>query len=473
MIIPRFIYLRRSLSAKFRVTRIAGMLAAIVLLCLPARAQDLRTVRQPSFPPAYKVLPARLSAVQDKTLRPGDENRPDTARIQRAMNECPKGHAVELKAGGAKNAFLSGPLNLPSGVTLRIGRGAILFASRNPRDYDLSPGSCGILSARGHGCKALINVNHADNAAVMGPGTIDGRGWAKIQGENSSWWELAQEAKVRHDDQNCPFLILATHADNFTLYRVMLKNSPMYHVFYRNGNGFTAWGVVIDTPKTARNTDGIDPTSSTNVTITHCFIHDGDDDVAVKAGNGGPASHITVADDHFYTGHGMSIGSETNGGVSDVRVTDLSIDGADNGLRIKSNSSKGGLVHNVVYRDVCIRDTKNPILMTTRYPFYGAKPDDKLPEFEDIILDDVHIVGPGRITLNGYDAQHRLGMTFNGVVLEDPSEIRIVASNARIKLGPAPVNFRPSGDDVTLAGHPREAKGQPCKESFPPLPKQP
>ena len=96
--------------------------------------------------------------------------------------------------------------------------------------------------------------------------------------------------------------------------------------------------------KNARNTDGIDPGNSTNVTITHSFIHTGDDNVAIKAGAGLPTTHMTIAHNHFYSGHGMSIGSETNGGASAIRVSDLSIDGADNGIRIKSNSGRGGLV---------------------------------------------------------------------------------------------------------------------------------
>ena len=56
------------------------------------------------------------------------------------------------------------------------------------------------------------------------------------------------------------------------------------HVGVELTNGFTAWGVKIKTPKTARNTDGIDPISSSNVTITHCFIDTGDDNVAIKPG---------------------------------------------------------------------------------------------------------------------------------------------------------------------------------------------
>ncbi len=112
----------------------------------------------------------------------------------------------------------------------------------------------------------------------------------------------------------------------------------------------------------------------------------------------------------------MSIGSETDSGASQILVSDLTIDGADNGIRIKSNSSRGGLVENVVYEDVCIRDTKNPIFMDSNYSFYG-KERNKLPTFRDITLRDVHISGGGKITLDGYDAKHRLEMNFDNVTI--------------------------------------------------------
>jgi polygalacturonase len=60
---------------------------------------------------------------------------------------------------------------------------------------------------------------------------------------------------------------------------------------------------------------------------------------------------MTVDHNHFYWGHGMSTGSETNGGSAKIRVSDLSLDGPDNDIRIKSNGSRGGLVHDVVYDD--------------------------------------------------------------------------------------------------------------------------
>ncbi|MGB6958962.1 MAG: glycosyl hydrolase family 28 protein [Candidatus Acidiferrum sp.] len=394
-----------------------------------------------------------------------DESRPDTQRIQEAIDHCPQGQAVRLQANGALDAFLSGPLQLRTGVTILVDPRTVLFGSRNPRDYDLSAGSCGILDHQGHGCKALINGEHANNAAVMGEGTIDGRGWAKMLRQKKSWWDLAQEAKAAGSDQNCPRLIVLTHSDNFTLYRVTLKNAANFHVYFSNGKGFTAWGVTINTPKSARNTDGIDPSSATNVTITHCFIHAGDDNVAIKGGAGGPSSHMTIAHNHFYTGHGMSIGSETQGGVWAIRVNDLSIDGADNGLRIKSNSERGGIVQDVAYEDVCIRDTKNPVLMDSHYPFSGERRD-LLPVFRNIVLQDVKVLGPGKITLEGYDSENRLGIRLDNVVLEAPAQTKIVAMHAIVALGPGPVNFRPSGQDVEVNGTPGHAQPNSCTAKF-------
>ena len=198
--------------------------------------------------------------------------------------------------------------------------------------------------------------------------------------------------------------------NNFTLYRITLSNSPNFHVVFNHGDGFTVWGLKIDTPqRLARNTDGVDPgDGAKNVTITHSYIRAGDDNVAIKGGPGG-ATNMTISHDHFYWGHGMSIGSETNGGVSKIRVFDLSLDGPDNGIRIKSNGSRGGLTEDVVYDDVCIRNSPNPITLDTAYSANGPLQGDSPPTMRDITLHNVRVSGGGKITFNGYDhdAPHR------------------------------------------------------------------
>ncbi len=363
----------------------------------------------------------------------------DTARIQGALDKCAPGHAVLLRTSGPNNAFLSGPIQLRQAVTIIIGQGATLFGSRDPAVYATSPGSCGLVDEAGRGCNPLIAVNHVSGAGVMGDGVIDGRGGEKILGSKFSWWDLAEQARAG-GHQQVPRIIVADYADNFTIYRITLKNSPNFHVVYNHGDGFTVWGLKIDTPqRLARNTDGVDPgQGSKNVTITHSFIRTGDDNVAIKGGGPGGATHMTVSHNHFYWGHGMSIGSETDGGVSAIRVFDLSLDGPDNGIRIKSNGSRGGLTHDVVYDDVCVRNSPNPITLDTGYTAAGTVKGNSPPTMRDITLHNVRVSGGGKISFNGYDSDHRVAAQLDGVLLTDSAAYTYSLNHADIRLGPGP-----------------------------------
>ena len=385
------------------------------------------------------------------------------------MDSCAQGKAVVLKADGANNAFLTGSLQLRAGVTLVVDGGATLFASRDPKSFPTTtPGVCGTITPKGHGCKAMINGDGVSGAGVMGDGIIDGRGGAKIMGQSISWWDLAEKAR-QGGSQNCPRIMILNRCDDFTLYRITLKDSPNFHVSYNGGNGFTAWGVKVNCPRNARNTDAIDPGNARNVTITHCFIHTGDDNIAIKAGAPGPTTQMTIAHNHFYTGHGMSIGSETNGGASAILVSDLSIDGADNGIRIKSNSNKGGLVKDIVYEDICIRDTKNPIYMDSDYE-HGGRDGKLLPQFTGIVLRNVHIEGGGKLTLNGFDAAHKLGMLFDNVTIADMGKLKVISEHADLTFAGGSTDFHPTGDDVHAMAGGGQAKANACKEMLVPFP---
>ena len=336
-------------------------------------AQDTRTVIEPFFPQLCTTLDAQLQT-KGGSLAAADEQKLDTARIQKAIDKCGKGRAVLLHVNETNDAFLSGPLELRPEVTLIVGQGVTLFASRDPALYAVSPGSCGIVShgPGPRGCKPLISVDHAPDSAIMGDGVIDGRGGEKMLGSQYSWWDLAEQARAG-GGQQVSRLIVANYSDNFTLYRITLKNSPNFHVVLQPRRRLHGVGSEDRHAAAAgaRNTDGIDPgNGSKNITITHSYIRAGDDNVAIKGGPGG-ATNMTISHDHFYWGHGMSIGSETNGGVSKIRVFDLSLDGPDNGIRIKSNGSRGGLTEDVVYDDVCIRNSPNPITLDTAYSANG------------------------------------------------------------------------------------------------------
>jgi polygalacturonase len=461
----------------------------VLAFCLSAvaTAQDTRTVTEPVIPAFCTKLDAHLTSISDgtyNTLSAADEAKLDTDRIQKAIDGCGKGKAVALQAHGGSNAFVSGPLELREGVTLVVDKGATVFETLDPKILEISPGSCGIVSKDpGRGCKPLITVSHASGAGIMGDGVIDGRGGQKILGKNMSAWELGEQALKDNAGQKVSRLIVTDHADNFTLYRITLRNSPNFHVSYNAGDGFTVWGVKIDTVQRiandqhplSRNTDGIDPgNGSKNITITHSFFREGDDNVAIKGGPGG-VTNMTVIHNHFYWGHGMSIGSETMGGVSKVRVTDLTLDGTDSGIRIKSMGTKGGLVHDIVYDGICIRNSGRPLDITAAYAANGPVKGNSPPTFRDITLRNVSISGGGRILFDGYDHDHRAQVNIDGVFLADGAHpdapYTYTFDNADVVFGPGGSNLQlPAGTDTTISGSPTKGTPYSCLDRFVPFP---
>jgi polygalacturonase len=483
---------------------------------LPAHAQDTRTVTEPTIPPTCIVLTARLAS-HNSPLADADDSRPDTVRIQQAMDRCAPGQAVELKPSAASDAFLTGPLELRAGVTLLIDRGVTLYGSRNPRDYDLVPGLCGTITEKkypytqglsGHACKPLIGGTDVANAAIMGDGIIDGRRNAKLLGQDITWEDLAETSikgwpseylswargvgKTPRPNttspaviglQNNPRMIGLVHCDNFTLYRIQLRDSPNFAVSYAGGNGFTVWGVIINQPKDALNGDGINlgqpwpevSTDTTNVTITHTYIYAGDDNLAIKSRTGSHTSNVTVIHNHFYAGHGIGTGSSTSGGISNVRISDLSLDGTATGIHMKSNDKLGGLVRNVAFDGICIRDSPNPISVGTHSGSTGhhevdATDSNKPPQYLDIRLSYIFIEGPGRVSIDGLDAAHPLGLAFHNVVAAQSDAIHSTATHAAIAIDSS--NLSLTGTDVTLTGTPTASTATPltCADRFVPFP---
>lgn len=408
----------------------------------------------------------------------GKTTHPDQERLQTAIDHCHDG-AVKLVAGAkGEDAFLTSPIQLKSGVTLWIDTGVTLFASRDPKDYDNGPGDCGTANRMSKkSCTALIWTKNADHAGIIGQGKIDGRGGSLLlSGPNAgkrSWWDVAWQTKQGLTQHNFRLLQIDGGKD-FTLYGVTFENSPNFHIVSNGLSGFTAWGIRIlspslvytkpayacpegstpdkttpatcFTPETVKNTDGFDPGQSDHVLLAYSYISTGDDNVAIKAHGSPAASLTTIAHNHFYFGHGMSLGSETDSGDHDIHVYDLSLDGMDsaqnNGLRIKSDASRGGRVDKLLFEDVCMRGQLNPIVLDTAY---ADKKGTAFPDFADITLRNVHDLGSSafkgkqRIVLRGFIEQGQnlpLGVRFDNVVFEDAP---LVVGNHNPKNGPDPV----------------------------------
>lgn len=413
-----------------------------LLPAFPTACDDLGD--EPAIPPSCATVLATRSAAAGP---PMDESALDTALIQAALDACPAGQSVRLAPdlGAGNDAFLSGPLFLRDGVTLWIDQGVTLYASRNPRVFDAKAGACGGNGTGNSSCFAVVNARGVTGVAVMGLGAIDGRGGELVEGGTSTWWDLED---AYSGDLAAPRLVQTSAVTGFTLYQVTLRNAAKFHVVIDGTDGFKVWGITINTPASAPNTDGVDPSASTNGIIAYNKISTGDDNIAIKGAGPTVVDNIVIAHNHFGRGHGMSIGSETYGGVQNVRVCDLSLDGAQNGLRIKSDSSRGGLVQRISYTDVCMRAVSNPLVFDA---YYSSATGTRYPDYESVRVKNVHVLGAGRLTFRGYDAAHPLVIGLDNVVFDAPPTIR-AAQDAHLLLGPGPVDLAPTGVDVTVGG---------------------
>lgn len=483
-------------------------------LHVTGRAQDTRQVVEPKVPSVCEKLDARLVPSSGPyALNEQDEDKLDTERIQKALDRCEAGKAVELSAVAAKTAFLSGPLELREGVTLLVDKGVTLYGSRDPKVYevpnpDAKPGdpvTCGTSRPRPStlptfstnqaarprgGCRPLFTINNVKNAAIMGEGIIDGRGYAKLIGHDYSWWEMARKAQPNDDLYFSTRLIVANHADGLILYKIHLFNSPNFHVSVNNTDGFTAWGVHLQTPTNkkligtdndARNTDGIDPGTSKNVTVTHSWIDNGDDNIAIKQG----VSHMSVIDNHFYSGHGMSIGSETVFGQSYLLVDGLVEDHTTSGIRIKSNVKRGGPVHDLVYQNVCMKDVPIPIAISPYYtnqtvePFEDPKYEgDKIPDYKAIKLKNIFSETAGDVLMAGLNDQHRTQISLDTVYIRGlkPAQVHLnyldltVAGNVNKALSSYPKETTNKTVNVNLSQDVSDsAEKDPCAGKFVPM----
>jgi polygalacturonase/sugar lactone lactonase YvrE len=423
---------------------------------------DSRTVTEPSFPAVCATLTANLTSVNDDipTSVDATTTNPDGARIQAALTGCAgTNQAVRLSTDGAShNAFLTGPLAMVSGVTLLVDPGVVVYFSRNVQDYDVTPGThtCGTVNSASatSSCLPLINVTGVSNVGIMGFGKLDGRGGDTLLNAfpasyaGQSWWGLSAIANSGGSQQN-PRFIQLSNSTNVTLYKITLKNSPLFHVS-GSANGLTAWDVKIVTPTTSRNTDGIDPDQAQNVTITKSWISDGDDNVAVGAsGSASSASvNISIINNHFFAGHGESIGSYTSAGVNNVlwdsnmSAGNNSVDSNSTGIRIKSANDRGGVVQNIQYSNSCYQNHKAEIQFT---PLYNTNTGTLTPNFKNILMQNLTFLTEGTVQFTGASNNgtvNPLTVTLDNVNFNtvSTSDFSVAPTNAQLTFGPGQVS---------------------------------
>ncbi len=304
----------------------------------------------------------------------GDDKTLDTEAIQKAFDSVKKsGGTIVFPAGN----YVSAPLVLKgSHVIVQLDEGATLSATTNHALF-LKTGSGDWLAAKSSGdFNPFFSIKDGEDVTLTGKGTIEGNG--------SVWWEEAEKArqKVSGFTLPRPNLIVPQRIKNLRISGITIQNSPKFALVPTECEDVWIEGIKILAPERAANTDAIDPSICRNVTVTNCFIDVGDDNIAIKSGKKVEGrefacENITIVDCVFKHGHGMSIGSETVGGVRNIFVRNTSFENTENGIRIKSDTKRGGIVENLVCENITMKNVNPAITLTMVYQ--GTSAGDKKP----------------------------------------------------------------------------------------------
>lgn len=126
-------------------------------------------------------------------------------------------------------------------------------------------------------------------------------------------------------------------------------------------------GLNITADHNIPSSDGIDIDSSRKVRVNNVDIDVNDDCISIKSGKdedglkvNRPSEEIVIENSRFHYGHGgVAMGSETSGGIRNVEVRNCDSDAGNWApIRFKTQPSRGGVVENITYRDMHLKDTK-------------------------------------------------------------------------------------------------------------------
>ncbi|MBC8106075.1 MAG: glycoside hydrolase family 28 protein [Anaerolineae bacterium] len=310
-----------------------------------------------------------LPSIPDRTFNitefgaVGDGKTLNTDAIKKAIDACrvAGGGRVVIPAGD----FATGPFQFVSNMNLHLERGATLRPVADAKHYrvsrvELYPGK------EDDSFENCIQASNCHDISITGEGTIDGQGeywWTN--------WDVRRPTPENPAKTHRPHLIVLDGCMRVLVRDVTLLNSPMFHLIPRRCRDVRIEGIKIKAPPTSHNTDGIDP-SGWNIYIANCMIDCGDDVVVFKpdyAGpNGEPAvENALVENITAWHGHGISIGGQTRGGLRNVVIRNCTFNGTTSGIRLKANVGNGGLVEDVLFENLTMKNVREAIVFTSHY----------------------------------------------------------------------------------------------------------
>jgi polygalacturonase len=266
----------------------------------------------------------------------GDGVAKDTRAFQKALDVCAVNGGGDVLVPAGK--YLIGSIQIGDRTVLRLDKDSVLLGSPDLADYPM----CDVRwEGRWQvGRRGLIYASAVENIGIIGEGLIQGAEW----GTNTP------------DGIRNPVVV-----------EPISCNNVRWEGFTVRQGGHWATHPTYCTNVTIRNLtitgkrDGIDVDSCRNVWIEGCTIESGDDCISLKSGRGMDGARLGRAcEDVVITGCTLTggrfaclgIGSETSGGVRNVRIEHCKLKAATHTIYIKTRIGRAGVNENISGEDL-------------------------------------------------------------------------------------------------------------------------
>ena len=265
----------------------------------------------------------------------GDGVTKDTAAFQKALDTCAisGGGKVIVPAG----KFLIGSVQIGYQTILQLEKDSVIIGSGDLTDYPMIDIRWEGRWQQGH--RALIYAANVDHTGIVGSGTIEGNG-AVAAGQNPRGVVVLEPVSCR-DVRWEGFSV--TQGGNWATH-------PTY-----------CSDVVIKDVNIRGNRDGIDVDSCEHVRIEGCDIDTGDDSISLKSGRGLNGARLGKPTEDVVISHCklrgrnfacVGIGSETSGGIRNIRIDHCELASKTFGVYIKTRIGRAGTIEDIIGEDL-------------------------------------------------------------------------------------------------------------------------
>lgn len=325
-----------------------------------------------------------------------DTTQLSTKAINNAINDCHNngGGKVIIPAG----KYVTGTLFLKSNVELHFENGAYLLASLDYDDFPIQPVTEYRSLKEGVGWSSLIYAVGAENIAITGNGTIDGRG----KGRKGRINGVAGDANGR------PRNILFISCKNVFVSDVKMLNSALWNQHYLDCEDVTVNNIKVYNHANGNN-DGIDIDGCRRFVLSNSIIDSDDDGIVLKSTGEAACENIVVSNCIVSSfANAIKCGTESTGGFKNILITGCIVKPSRNkGERIiKSTPSgitaisleivDGGIMDGVLVNNILIEGTECPL-----YVRLGNRARKHIPEAPEPPVGQMRNIAISNITAYG------------------------------------------------------------------------